>query len=55
MIDSLLSPLSDTVEARKKFLVIDEISRQSPFNIEPEAMNLDRLTGQLMGVSRLVD
>ena len=41
------SPLSDTVEVRTKFLVIDELSRQLPFNKKPEAINLKRQTTKL--------
>ena len=39
--------LSDTVEARTKFLVIDELCRQLPFNKKPEAVNLNRQTTKL--------
>ena len=45
MIDTHL--LSDTFEARTKFLVIDELSRQLPFNKKPEAINLNRQTTKL--------
>ena len=45
MIDTL--PGSDEVEARTKFLVIDELSRQLPFNNKPEAINLNRQTCKL--------
>ena len=45
MIDTL--PISDTVEARTKFLVVDELSRQLPFNKKPEAINLNRQTTKL--------
>ena len=45
MIDTL--PNSDTVEARTKFLVIDELSRQLPFNKKPEDINLNRQTTKL--------
>ena len=45
MIDNPL--LSDTVEARNKFLVIDELSRQLPFNKKPEDINMNRQTTKL--------
>ena len=45
MIDTL--SISDTVEARKKFLVIDELSRQLPFNKKPEDINMKRQTTKL--------
>ena len=45
MIDTL--SISDTVEARKKFLVIDELSRQLPFNKKPTDINLNRQTTKL--------
>ena len=45
MIDTL--PNSYTVEARTKFLVIDELSRQLPFNKKPEDIDLNRQTSKL--------
>ena len=45
IIDTL--PNSDTVEARKKFLIVDELSRQFPFNNRPEAIDLKSQTTKL--------
>ena len=37
----------DTNEAREKFLIITEVSRQLPFNKKPECINIDRIESNL--------
>lgn len=37
----------DTIQAREKFLIIDDVSRQLPFNKKPEDINIERLSRKL--------